>query len=187
MNKLFSTVLICIALLLLSACSTINNTATFTPAPATGDPDHATVYIYRPSAMSNALYSPGLNVDGEFRLYTRNGVNSLISLPAGEHVFEFQAEKKYSELTPITLSLDAGLIYFIRVTTTLKINDTVGYEPYVRSFKLTRVNEQQAVKEIAECCLDDGSETLDKSETKPADEETGSGFTVDKTQNPFSH
>jgi len=138
--------------------------------------------------MSNALYSPGLNIDGEFRLYTRNGVSSRISLPPGEHVFAFQEDNKYSDLKPITVTLDAGRIYFIRVTTSLKIKSiTADYQPYTRSFKLTPVAEQLAVKEITECCLDNSTGTSDKTEKEPGEKGNDDRFSVDKTQNPFSH
>lgn len=156
--------------------------------PPAAEIDRAAVYIYRPSEMSNALYSPGLNIDGEFKLYTRNGVNSRISLPPGEHVFEFQADDTYAGLKPITLMLDAGKVYFIRVTTSLKIRSiTADYEPYTRSFKLTPVAEQLAVKEIAECCLDNSTITKDKTETESTEKGADDSFSVDKTQNPFSH
>jgi hypothetical protein len=163
----------------------MNSAATFTPPAA--EPGQASVYIYRPSAMSNALYSPGLNIDGEFRLYTRNGVSSRIALLPGKHVFEFQAEESYSDLSPVTLTLEAGKIYFIRVTTSLKIKSiTADYQPYTRSFKLTPVAEQLAVKEIAECCLDNRSRTADKTETGSTEKGNGDSFSIDKTQNPFS-
>lgn len=135
--------------------------------------------------MTNALYSPGLNINGEFKLYTKNGVNSRISLPPGEYIFEFQDEKKYTDLTPITLTLDAGSIAFIRVSTSLKIKNSAGYEPYARSFKLTQVEETLAAKEIAECCLENSDQSKEKTESTK--KETGDGFSVDKTQNPFSH
>lgn len=169
-------------MLLLSACSTTSNTLVFTPP--TAKPDETIVYIYRPSEMTNALYSPGLTVDSEFILYTKNGLSSRLSLPPGEHVFEIQAEKKYTDLVPVTLTTDAGEIYYLRVSTSLKVKNSAAYEPYARSFKLTQVDKEVAMKEIAECCLDNNTDSAEKkSEVK----ETGEGFSVDKTQNPFSH
>jgi len=168
---------------LLSACSTTNNTLTFTPPAA--KPDETIVYIYRPSEMTNALYSPGLTVDSEFKLYTKNGLISRLSLPPGEHVFEFQAEKKYTDMAPVTLTTDAGEIYYIRVSTSLMIKNSAAYEPYARSFKLTQVDKEVAVKEIAQCCLDNSTGPSEK--TKSTVKETEEGFSVDKTQNPFSH
>ena len=145
------------------------------------------MYIYRPTEMANALYSPGLNINGEFKLYAKNGVSSRLSLTPGEHIFEFQAEKKYSELMPLSINLKTGTTYFIRVGTSLKVKNTTTYKPYARSFKLTQVNEQQAVKEIAECCIDNNNKPTDKAKVKSTEKEPGDGFSVDKTQNPFSH
>ncbi len=168
---------------LLSACTT-SSPAIFTPPAA--DADRAVVYIYRPTEMANALYSPGININGEFKLYAKNGVSSRISLEPGDYLFEFQAEKKYTKLTPLSLTLKTGTLYFIRVSTTLKVKESTGYEPYARSFSLSRVDEPQAAKEIAKCCLGSGDGT-DDTEIKASKKETGDGFSVDKTQNPFSH
>jgi len=113
-----------LSLLLSSACSTKNSTVLFTPPAA--EPGQAIVYIYRPSAMTNALYSPGLNIDGEFKLYTKNGISSRLSLAPGKHTFELQQEKKYSDLLPVKLTLEAGTISYVRVDTSLKIKNTAG-------------------------------------------------------------
>ena len=172
-------------MLLCVACSTNSGTATFTPV--TAKPDQVVIYIYRPSVMSNALYSPGINIDGEFKLYARNGTSSQLSLTPGDHTFEFQADKNYTELSPITLSLDPGSTAYLRVSTSLKIEDSVGYEPYARSFALTRVDEVTAVKEIADCCAAKPERSEENDETDHAEESTGDGFSVDKTLNPFSH
>lgn len=137
--------------------------------------------------MANALYSPGLNIDDEFKLYVKNSMNSRISLPPGEHVFEFQTEKEYSDLTPLAVKLNAGTISYIRVSTSLKIHNSGDYQPYVRSFKFTLVEESLAKKEIAACCVTNKKEPKTKKETPSADKESDQGFSVDKTQNPFSH
>lgn len=155
--------------------------------PVAAETEQAIVYIYRPTEMANALYSPGLNVNGEFKLYAKNGVNSRISLTPGETTFEFQAEKKYSSLEPLSLNLESNTNYFIRVSSSLKVKNSTAYEPYARSFKLTKVDEQQAVKEISECCIDNNKKLSDPTEIKSNDESNSEGFSVDKTQNPFSH
>jgi len=110
-------------------------------------------------------------------------VSSRLSLPPGEYLFEFQDEKKYAELSPLSLKLKADTSYFIRVATSLKIKNTTPYEPYARSFKLIQVDEQQAVKEIARCCINNKRSTDETTMGKKSNE----GFSVDKTQNPFSH
>ena len=159
--------------------------AVFTPAAA--KPDQAVVYIYRPSVMSNALYSPGINIDDEFKLYAKNGISSRLVLTPGEHKFEFQADKDFTELVPVTLSLDAGSIAYIRVSTSLKIDNSTGYKPYLRSFVLNTVDEVTAVKEIAECCTEKTEGSKERNQAGHNEKATGDGFSVDKTQNPFSH
>lgn len=185
MNNKLLTVFCTLCGLYLSACSTTSNVATFTPVAA--ESDLAAVYIYRPTEMANALYSPGLNINGEFKLYAKNGINSRLSLAPGKAIFEFQNEKKYSELTPLSLNLERGATYFVRVSTSLEVKNTTTYEPYARSFKLTRVDEQQAVKEIAACCAGNDKKSTVTTEIKSTDKAPNEGFSVDKTQNPFSH
>ncbi len=185
LNNISSTVISLLCWFFLTACSTTNEIKTFTPSAA--EPDEAIVYIYRPSEMANALYSPSLSINDEFKLYAKNSVSSRLSLAPGEYRFEFQPEKKYSDLTPLTLHLDAGTLYFVRVSSSLNINKMTTYEPYVRSFKLILMNEQQAIKEIAECCTSSNKKTADETKTDPTKNNTGDGFSVDKTQNPFSH
>lgn len=185
MNNYLLKTLAIVGIFLCAACSTYVDKAVFTPA--TADPDQAVVYIYRPSVMSNALYSPGINIDGEFKLYAKNGINSRLVLTPGEHKFEFQADKDFTELLPVTLSLDAGSIAYIRVSTSLEIDNSVGYKPYARSFSLNTVDEVTAVKEIAECCTAKAVGSRENNQTGNKEKQTGDGFSVDKTQNPFSH
>ncbi len=169
----------------LSACSNNGKTTAFTPATAITD--KALVYLYRPTEMANALYSPGINIDNTFNFYAKNSLNTKILLPPGDHIFTFQAEKKYSDLNPLSVKLEAGLIYFIRIDSSLKINNTNTYEPYLRSFKLTLVNALQARLEITECCIAKTKKNTNKTKETPTNEKYGGGFSVDKTQNPFSH
>jgi len=163
----------------------MNNTGTFTPSAAT--PDQAVVYIYRPTEMANALYSPGLTVNEEFKLYLKNGVISRLSFSPGDYIFGFQAEQKYSGLAPLPLKLTKDTIYYIRVNTSLKISNGNSYKPYERSFKLTLVDSQSAVKEIEDCCLTNKTGSTDLHENRSDDEKPDENFSVDKTQNPFSH
>jgi len=185
LNKFSSSLFVLFCGFMLSACSTTKNVTSFIPQAAkTGQ---ATVYIYRPDAMANAMYSPGLTIDGEFKLYIKNGVNSQLTLSPGEHVFEFQDGRNYSELKPLSLIFKAGSLYFIRVSTTLKINSDTSYQPYVRNFRLIPINESQAVNEIAACCMAFSKGVVKTKKAAPAEKKATDGFSVDKTQNPFSH
>ncbi len=184
LNKLLSS-LVLLCGLFLSACSTTKHIASF--VPQTTRVDQATVYIYRPNEMSNAMYSPGLTIDGEFKLYVKNGVSSRLTLSPGEHIFEFQNDNNYSELRTLTLTYKAGAIYFIRVDTSLKINSSTSYQPYARIFRLIAIDEPQATREIAACCIDNNKRLTNKDKATSTRKKIADGFSVDKTQNPFSH
>jgi len=145
------------------------------------------VYIYRPFATSNAMYSPDLYLNDEFKLSIKNGKNVGFTLPPGDYKFELEPDKNYSGLTSLSVNLSAGSTVFIRVDTSLKIDSAPTYKPYQRSFNLTRVDEKQAKKEIAECCMTNNINSKTEQETKTVTKQNEEGFSVDKTQNPFSH
>lgn len=185
LNKFSSTLLFLLCGFFLSACNSTKNTTPFTPQ-ITGE-NQAVVYIYRPNIIVNAMYSPGLNVDGEFRLNVKNGINSRITLAPGEHLFEFQNDNNYFELKPLTLILKDGAVYFLRIDASLKIRQTASYEPYQRNFKLMVIDEAQAIKEITACCMNSSRKPENKEKLPPDEKQNTGGFSVDKTQNPFSH
>ena len=145
------------------------------------------VYIYRPSAISNAIYSPDLYINDELKLAIKNGKNARFTLLPGDYIFQLEPDKNYSGITSLSLNLSAGSTTFIRVDTSLKIKSAAAYEPYQRSFNLTKVNQQLAVEEIAECCITKNTKSKTDQETKTLKKQTDEGFSVDKTQNPFSH
>ena len=145
------------------------------------------VYIYRPVAVSNALYSPDLYLNEEYKFTVKNGKKSRLNLVPGNYVFELEPGGDYKGLTKITMSLTAGKTYYIRVDTTLKINSSSNYEPYNRTFNMIKVDEILAQQQITECCLNNDSDTESPAQNKDSKDETESSFSVDKTQNPFSH
>jgi hypothetical protein len=169
----------------LAACSTTGGTHAFTPQAV--DSDEAAIYFYRPAAMANAIYSPDLNVNDEFKLSIKNGQVSRLVLPPGETTIEIAADEHYSDVNRLALNLIAGTTYFIRVDTALKIENTTVYEPYFRSFSLVSVADEAAAREIAECCADKSMKTKDTAESVSKILKTDDSFSVDKTQNPFSH
>ena len=145
------------------------------------------IYIYRPFATSNAIYSPDLYINDEFKLSIKNGAVTHFTLPPDHFKFELEPDKNYSGLTRFSLNLTAGSTHFIRVDTTLKIKSALTYEPYKRSFNLTKVENQLAVKEITECCMDNNKKSKTGDETKTVKKQAEDGFSIDKTQKPFSH
>lgn len=169
----------------LPACNTTINSATF--SPVTAEEDQAVVYIYRPYVMSNAIYSPDLYINGKFKFTVKNGTNVGFSLNPGEYKFELAPDKNYSGRTTLSVNLIAGTSYFIRVDTSLKIVNSTNYEPYNRSFSLIRIEEEMAVKEIAQCCSTINNKGAVELEEALIRKESNEGFSVDKTQNPFSH
>lgn len=169
--------------LLLTACATSSGTKTFTPMSL--DDDQSAVYIYRPSVMANAMYTPDLYINEELKFSIKNGKKSRITLPAGEYTFVLDADNNQSRLTTQTLDLKPGMTYYLRVTTSLKIKDTAKYEPYQRSYNLENIAQEQAKLEITECCMKSDKKPIVEPETNPTNKPED-GFSVDKTQNPFS-
>ena len=180
-----------ITVALLVACSTQQTANNFSPALAPAD--QAAVYLYRPLSTTNAFYSPDLYINEEFRYSIKSGKKTRLILDAGATIFEIEPDKDYSGVTRITTTLNPGDTYFLRVDTSLKIKNTTSYEPYERSFSLIEVADQQAIEEISQCCHSgSNSNTSDDDQTgnNPSADETDKsdkGFSVDKTQNPFSH
>jgi hypothetical protein len=183
MMMLKSSLFICI--FFLAACSASHDTKTFVPQNAMDD--NAIVYLYRPAAMSNAIYSPDLFVNKEYKLPIKNGHKTIMILAPGQTLFEIDPDKNYSGQTELLLILEAGNSYFIRVGTSLKIQNTTSYEPYQRSFDLKSIDEKTAISQIEQCCLSNKANAKNDASSIEQKSSSDDGFSVDKTQNPFSH
>jgi len=173
---------VCVSLLV--ACSATDGSKPF--IPKNNNADQIVVYVYRPTMMANAAYSLGLYVDGILREKIRASDKILLTLPPGEHVFEIDPDKNYTGVTRLTLDLNASTIYFLRVDAALKISNSANYEPYQRSFSLIEINSSLAAEEITRCCNAEQVSDKHSVEIKASTEEPAQGFSVDKTQNPFS-
>ena len=178
-----SPLLTCIIFLV--ACSASHETKTFTPHNAAND--NAIVYLYRPAVMSNAIYSPDLFINKEYKLSIKNGHKTMMILAPGQTLFEIGPDKNYSGQTELPLVLEAGNLYFIRVDTSLKIRSTTSYEPYQRSFDLKSIDEKSAISQIEQCCLLHKANSDEDVSIPEKENSSDDGFSVDKTQNPFSH
>lgn len=167
----------------LSACSTTGH-GTFTPV--TADDGQAIVYIYRPASTANAFYSPDIVINGEVKFAIKNANKQRITLMPGEYKIEIDPDGKYAGDTSLTVSLEAGKNIYLRVDTKLAIKNSAKFEPYQRTFNLVKTDESLAITQIGECCTtnDKKEKTIEQKVTEqhPKDE-----FSVDKTQNPFSH
>ena len=175
----------------LMACSNQQTTHAFNPASA--PEDQAAIYLYRPLSTTNAFYSPDLYINDEFAYSIKSGKKIRLLLDAGTSVFEIEPDKNYSGVTRVSKNLQAGDTYYLRIDTSLKIQNTLGYEPYERSFSLVEVADKQAVAEISECCHSasnsnkDGESRAGSNPSASQNDDSDTGFSVDKTQNPFSH
>jgi len=164
----------------LPACNTVKNTQSFTPI--TSEANQAAIYIYRPLVMANAFYSPDLYINDELKLSVKAGKNTRLTFTPGEYELKLAPDKNYSGVTHLSLNLNAGSTYYIRVDTSLKIVSATSYEPYQRSFNMVKVEDNLAQAQIAKCCLN-----KNEPETKAIKQKTKDSFSVDKTHNPFSH
>ncbi len=183
MNNFLSGIAAIALLSALASCSTTRHGG-FTPI-AVND-GQSVLYIYRPASVSNVIYSPDIFINGEVWLSIKNAKSRHLTLNPGQYRVEVEPDKKYAGATRISLNLDAGKTVYLRVDTKLEIKSSVKYEPYQRSFSLTKVEAALAITEIAECCTDDSKkEILGEQETGA--ENKKDEFSVDKTQNPFSH
>ena len=137
--------------------------------------------------MSNATYSPDLLVNKEYKLAIKNGRNTMMILAPGQTLFEIDPEENYTGQTELPLFLEAGNLYYIRVDTSLKIKNTTSYKPYQRSFDLKSVDEKSAISQIEQCCLSNKVNSNKYVSIPEKESSSDDGFSVDKTQNPFSH
>lgn len=150
--------------------------------------DQAGVYIYRPAVMANALYAPHIRVNDEDKGEIKNGDLLFFRLPAS--TVGFALEGRYTDTTNkrLVLQLKPGEYYYLRVDSMLRLNVDSNYEPYQRRFSLHHIAEKPAQNEILHCCIqqhpaDQKSAPAQSRENRPENH----GFSVDKTQNPFSH
>lgn len=186
MNRLISAKLLISQLLLISACS-MTTPNVFIPTRAdSADSEQSILYIYRPSAMSNAIYSPDILIDDEVKFAIKNTSKRLIRLKAGKHKIEIDPDKSYAGTTRLMLDLNPGENTYLRVDTKLEIKNSSTFEPYVRTFNLVKIDETSAIEEIAACC-NAGNKKAATDEQKPSVKIKKDEFSVDKTQNPFSH
>lgn len=168
--------------IIFTACSHTQTSATFSPLQP--EENEAIIYIYRPSTASNALYSPDFYVNDEYRITIKNGFHYHLTFVSGEYGFKLEREDRFGGNSLNPKALAAGSVHYYRVETTLKLNNSTNYQPYQREFTLSEVEEPLALRQIAECCLKKDTKAegrqVEKTSTPPA-------FSVDKTQNPFSH
>jgi len=165
----------------LTACSNTKTSAVFTPEHSSDT--ETIVYIYRPGKMANAMYSPDLYINNEYRAPIKNGSYYHFTLTPGQYSFRLEGKDKISGNRLDKKILLADTVYYYRVNSTLMLNASSSYQPYQRGFTLLPVETISAENQIAECCLNKDLSTMVKENSSGSN----SSFSVDKTQNPFSH
>jgi hypothetical protein len=168
-------------LLVIAAAACANREATFVAAPQNADKG-SVVYIYRPSSSTNFMMSPAIVVDDNEKFRLASGDYRYIYLNSGNHSIGLNPTDQYLTDAAISINIEAGKSYYLRVSTSLK------FEPEqmnTRKFWIDPVAESEALPEIAK--TDYSGPRL---EQPPASQngavKTGEGFSVDKTQDPFA-
>lgn len=168
------------------ACSTQQAKIPFQPVAQ--EQDQAMLYLYRPQTMSNAMYHPAVYLDDEQRATISGGQHYLLRVKPGRHTLVLAPEKNYSGHTREAFQATAGEYIYYRIDTRLALsNQSAGYTPYKRSFNLVAVSPDQATAEISQCCNPASNKPENSTLNQTPAEKPATGFSSDKTANPFGH
>ena len=168
-----------VAVLLMTACS--NKDSVFVAAPQDSEKG-SVVYIYRPTSTTNFMYSPRVVIDGNEQFKIGNGDYSYVYLQSGAHTVGLNPTDQYITEPPVSIDVDPGKSYYLRVKTLLK------FEPdkmNTRKFWIDVVDEQEALSEIVKTEYD-GPKSGQSSAGQADEMDNSEGFSVDKTQDPFA-
>jgi len=197
-QSILSKLLLCALLATTTACSLNINTSNpnditenFKPAPIT-KANQANLYVYRPTTMTNGLYSTEISVDDEHVFMVKLGQLKRLKVPAGQHQITLETDSNIIGQQRLDVSMKAGKSYYFLITTSLKMESGANFKPYKRQFDLQQVAQATAIKQITDCCYSGKSAQktpeaeMTIKENKPIENDY-STFSVDKTSNPFSH
>ena len=164
---------------------------TFQPATNTRS-QQSSLYLYRTSTSTNWLYSTEIAIDDSHLFEIKPGQMRHLVLDNKTHRIKLLTDEQFSGQQQIDLAMQAGRTYFLRVSTSLKLDGSSNFQPYKRSFDLQLVESQQAIKQINECCYTEKTQqktvvTEDSVQHENSVDDSKNGFSVDKTSNPFSH
>ncbi len=167
---------------LLSGCS--HQSTKFVPAAP--DNDLSDVYLYRPNSLSNVVISPVVLVNGNKTEGIKNNTYIQYQLVPGKHSFELEVGERFDGNKQISVNLQPGQVYFLRVDTELKFKKN---DLYYRRFDILKVENSIALTEIVNCrnVNKDKTETVVTEGTKQQ-EKTKSGeevYSISKSRNPF--
>jgi len=145
------------------------------------------VYVYRPSAMANAMTSPALLFNGELISTLERNSYLYRHVTPGLHVLNLDLGERYTGIKKIVLNVRPNEVYFIRMTSELRFEMN---KPYTRIFNLEPVDSSTALHELASISVKDKS----KPSIRGGEVEVGvsseniedAQFSIENTRNPFS-
>ncbi len=184
-----------LSLIFISALSACSETVKTAPPAASfhiksiQNNTSAGLYIYRPPTMANRFYSVQIVIDHSAPFQLDAGQQHYLQLPAGTHQIRLTNADNFTGKHQLKLSLTPGKTFFIRIGTSLNLAPGNAYQPYKRSFSLQQVSKKIAVEQINQCCFSKKSQkklTQKKEQQEQPSSETGVGFSIEKTSDPFS-
>jgi len=145
------------------------------------------VYVYRPSAMANAMTSPALLLNGKMISELESGSYHYSHINPGQHIISLDLGERYEGNKTIVLDVKPDEVYYIRATSDLRFQMN---KPYTRSFNLELVESSIAKRELTNIAVKRGSQlsfkVSDVQEESPAKEGEEFRFSIENTRNPFS-
>ncbi|HEY9200844.1 MAG TPA: DUF2846 domain-containing protein [Gammaproteobacteria bacterium] len=166
--------------LLITACATTQQPLSLPEQPGSG---HGLLYLYRPLALSNALQTPQLMLNGQAAAAVPNGEFITLPLSAGQQRLSLQLAQ-HNLPTVLDLQIAPQRLYFVRLQSELDFSAEQGWQ---RDFQLQQVTRATALEEM---------QPMLRKQHKPVDSETetevdraddnDSRFSIQKTQNPFA-
>jgi len=179
----FSTLLqgitLLLAVLIIAACS--NKASTFVAAPPDAE-QGSIVYIYRPSSSTNFMMSPKVVIDDNEKFKIESGDYRYVYLQTGQHTVGLNPTDQYITDAAVTINVEAGQSYYLRVKTSLKFE---AEKMNTRKFWIDVVADKEALAEIGSTDYS-GPGLQPASELEADGQEDKAGFSVDKTQDPFA-
>ena len=128
------------------------------------------------------MMSPKVVIDGDERFGIGSGDYRYVYLHGGSHSVGLSSTDQYTTGPVLTITVDNGNSYYLRVSTLLKFE---AEKMNTRKFWLDLVDEQAALTEIGatEYAGPKLQQTADGQTDEASDKQ---GFSVDKTQDPFA-
>jgi hypothetical protein len=166
--------------LLLTACATTQQPLSLPEQAGSG---HGLLYLYRPLALSNALQTPQLMLNGRIVVSIPNGEFMTLPMPPGQQQLSLQLTQKTLS-TALGLQVNPQQLYFVRLQSTLGFSAEQGWQ---RDFQLQQVSRATALSEMQSMLRKQYKQLASETETE-ADraDDNDSRFSIQKTQNPFA-